>query len=163
MRSFLNASPRVFGASLDELWFDAGLVIGQSLRTKRDFSLAPTLTDDNQRLILHSNRSLKWKESNLKWQKETTVQPICSHRMKHDLESWDSNTGTLKAAPVPSSRVLAAPSLFLGIGNGRGIQTSPLTVTPSGHGKSVTVSKCHCNQRYFSNKPIIWDILKVSL
>ena len=27
------------------------------------------------------------------------------------------------------------------------LQTSLLTLTPPGHGKSVTVSKCHCNQR----------------
>ena len=32
------------------------------------------------------------------------------------------------------------------------IQMSPLTVTPSGQGKSVTVSKCHCNQMVFINK-----------
>ena len=34
------------------------------------------------------------------------------------------------------------------------VQSSPLTVTPSGQEKSVTVSKCHCNQLIFIyNRP----------
>ena len=43
------------------------------------------------------------------------------------------------------------------------IQAQLVTVTPLGQGKIVALSNCHCKQRQFITKPIIWDMGKVSL
>ena len=43
------------------------------------------------------------------------------------------------------------------------VQTPSVTVTPSGHGKSVTVTNCHCKQMCFFTKFLVWELPKESL
>ena len=43
------------------------------------------------------------------------------------------------------------------------LQTKSVTVTPSGHGKSVTVTNCHCMRRCFITDFLVLELLKVSL
>ena len=43
----------------------------------------------------------------------------------------------------------------------RSIQAKLVTVTPSGHAKSVTVTNYHSKQRLFTNKFFIWELSKV--